>query len=64
MSDKTSMIIRTFDIRLITTHGRSMLFATQAAAAQEAVEYAKGLMLRHDCDGGEVWCGMELVRQL
>ena len=39
-----------------------MLFATEAATIHAAVEYAKGLMLRHQCDSGEVWRGMQLIR--
>ena len=55
---------RTYEIRLITGQGKSMLFTTASATAQDAVEHAKGLMVRHDCDSGEVWCGMQLIRQL
>ena len=64
MFEQSAPSTRTYEIRLITGQGKSMLFATASATAQEAVEHAKGLMLRHDCDRGEVWCGMQLIRQL
>ena len=64
MSDKPTSNSRTYEIRLVTSQGKSMLFAIEASTIQAAVEHAKGLMLRHQCDSGEVWCGLQLIRQL
>ena len=64
MSEQSTPSLRTYEIRLIRSSGNNLLFVAAFATVEEVVEYAKGQMLRHECDNGEVWCGMQLIRQL
>lgn len=65
MSDQAKLGSRRYEIRLLASNGEVRLFATAVATDLEAVDYAKGLLIRHlDCEGAEVWSGMKLLRQL
>ena len=65
MAEQTDPTTRMYEIRLITSDGQSRLFAKAAPTDEAAADYGKGLLLRHlDCESGEVWYGMKLIRQL
>ena len=55
---------KSYDIRLVTSDARILLFATAVETDEAAADYAERKMLRYGCDRGEVWCSMRLVWQL
>ena len=65
MSDQATPDCKRYEIRLRASNGKIRLFATAVATDLEAIDFAKGLLVRHfDCEAAEVWFGMKLLRQL
>ena len=55
---------RLYEVRIKADDGQILIFATAAATDEDAIEYAKRMMLPHPCESAEIWVGMKLLRQL
>lgn len=64
MAEQEPIIIKRYDIRLVTLNGAYRIFATAACSEDEAVTYTQSLLSRHeDCKRAELWCGRKMLRQ-
>ena len=54
-----------YEIRLVASPTRSLVFATALASEQQALEFARRLLERHpEHFFAEVWRGMNLLRRV
>jgi hypothetical protein len=61
----TNLSAELYEIRLVESPARSLIFATGRTTEQEALDFARRLLERHpEHSFAEVWHGMKLLRRV
>jgi len=63
MAEIIDLLIKMFEIRLVSSSSPQLIFTTARPSAADAENYARRLLDRHtEFECAEIWCGMQHLR--